>query len=128
MKKLINSVKRLGLTSSASLFPLFANAQGPATGGNVPAVNNLEDIQSVLNYVCTIFGWMFYFLIALAIVFGVIGAYRYLTSAGNSEKVKTANNTLLYAAIAVGVALLARSIPLIVASFISGGSVAIQSC
>lgn len=98
----------------------FADA-GPAVqpGGNTPPPSTgIMSVQGVLNYFCVFYDWAFYFLVALAVIFGVIAAFRYLTSAGNAEKVKSANSTLLYAAIAIAVALLARGIPLIVSTFL----------
>ena len=58
--------------------------------------------------------WIFSILIILAVVFVLVGAYKYLFAAGESEKVKSANKTLMYAAIAIAVALLAWSVPAIV--------------
>jgi hypothetical protein len=88
------------------------------SGATSPPGSGIVSAQGILDSFCVIFDWAFYFLIAAAVIFGVIGAFRYLTSSGESEKIKSANNTLLYAAIAVGVALLARAIPLIVANFL----------
>ena len=112
------------------VLPMLAHAApatpNPAQGAeNVPYAN-IVSVQGALNLFCTIYGWMFYFLVALAIIFIVIGAYRYLTSAGEAEKVKSAQNTLLYAAIAIAVALLAWGIPQIVADFFGASS--IQTC
>ena len=121
--KIIDFIKKFGFSILSLGLPLLTFAQahpGPATaqGSNPTPTAEISKVQGVLDFVCNIFGWMFYFLIALAVLFIVIGAYRYLTSGGNPEKVKGANNTLLYAAIAVAVGLLARSIPLIVADFL----------
>jgi hypothetical protein len=126
MNQIINFTKRFGIQIVSFALPLMAAAQAPAqfTGGTAPPQAKISSLQGVLNDVCTVFGWMFYFLIALAVVFIVIAGYRYLTASGDPEKVKSANRTIIYAAIAVGVALLATAIPLVVASFLgaSGGS------
>ena len=124
MEKISNAVRRYGLLVVSLGMPLLAGAQtdqpGPAKAPNgisPPSATGINSVQSVLNLVCTVFDWAFYFLIALAVLFAVIAAFRYLTAAGNPEQVKAANNTLLYAAIAVAVALLAKGIPLIIGSF-----------
>jgi uncharacterized membrane protein len=76
-----------------------------------------------------VFGWAFYFLVVLAVIFVIIAAFKYLTASGDPEKVKSAGSTLLYAAIAIGVALLARAVPLVVGSFLSaGGGNGLSSC
>jgi hypothetical protein len=56
----------------------------------------------------------------------MVAAFKYLTASGDPEKVKGAGNTLLYAAIAIGVALLARAVPLVVSSFL--GATGVTSC
>lgn len=144
MEKILGFTKKSGLSIVSLALPLIASAQqqlqfpftgrgtgpGPATqpsGGTTPPSAGLTSVQSVLNYVCVAFDWAFWFLIALAVLFGIIAAFKYLTAGGNPENVKAGNNTLLYAAIAVAVALLARGIPLIVASFFAANG-SLQSC
>lgn len=125
MKKVLDFAKAFALPVLAIAAPFMAYAQIPSptppVQGNVPQ-SNINSLQTVLNTVCVVFSWLFYFLIALAVVFIVVAAFKYLTAGGDAEKVKGAGSTLLYAAIAVGVALLARAIPLIVASFLGAGT------
>lgn len=132
MKKVKNFLREFSVSilSLSLAVPALVSAQtntGPATptlptNGGTPYAASLTTAQSLLQLICTIFSWAFYFLIVLAVVFVVIGAYRYLTSSGDSEKVKNATNTLLYAAIAVAVALLAKAIPSIVANFLGAST------
>jgi len=123
MNKLKGFASKFGLSILSLTLPVLASAQNipvpqpPQNAGNVPQ-GHLTSLQGVLNTVCTVFDWAFYFLVALAVIFIIIAAFKYLTAAGNPEAVQGAGNTLLYAAVAVGVALLARAVPLIVASFL----------
>jgi hypothetical protein len=140
MKKVLSFGSKLGFWVIALMSPVSGLAfaaigntggTGPGAaqqpnGGQTPPTAQISSVNGVLDYFCLAFDYLFWFLIALAVVFGVIGAYRYLTSAGDSEKVKKANSTLLYAAIAIAVALLARMIPLIVGSFFNAGD--LTSC
>jgi hypothetical protein len=127
-------LKTTGVSVIALALPLFAMAAGtpaqpgPATGATGVPTAGISSVQTALNFMCTIFGWAFYFLIALAVIFGVIAAFKYLTSSGEAEKVKSAGRTLLYMAIAVAVALLAKGIPLIMADFLGAGSSNIGAC
>ena len=131
MKKLKGFAKKFGVSIASLVLPLMASAQNipvptpPVNPTTIPQ-GNITSIQSVLNTVCVVFDWAFYFLVALAVIFIIVAAFKYLTAAGDPEKVKGAGSTLLYAAIAVGVALLARAIPLIVASFL--GANGLQTC
>jgi hypothetical protein len=123
MKKLKGFAKEFGVSILTLALPVLASAQqipvptAPQNPGSVPQ-GHITSIQGVLNTVCIVFDWMFYFLVALAVIFIIVAAFKYLTAGGNPENVKGAGNTLLYAAVAVGVALLARAVPLIVASFL----------
>jgi uncharacterized membrane protein len=83
-------------------------------------------MQSVLQMLCTVFAWAFYFLIVLAVIFIIIAAFKYLTAAGDPEKVKSAGTMLIYTVVAIVVALLARAIPLVIGSFL--GANGVSSC
>ena len=63
----------------------------------------------------------FIFLMVLAVIFIIWAAFNYLRAGGEPEKVKEAGNQLIYAAVAVAVALFARGFPLLVGGFLSGG-------
>lgn len=127
MNKVINFAKEFSPSIIALVLPALTFAQSaPGNEGGVPGATNITNLQSILNLLCVIFAWAFYFLIVLAVIFIIIAAFRYLTAAGDPEKVKGAGQMLLYTAVAVGVALLARAIPLVVGSFLGAGTV--NSC
>ena len=125
MKKAIALVKEIGPSVVSLALPAFVFAQQGPPPSNVPQ-GNITSLQSILNLLCVVFAWAFWFLIVLAVIFVIIAAFKYLTAAGDPEKVKSAGNTLLYAAVAIGVALLARAVPLVVAGFL--GANGLSSC
>lgn len=90
--------------------PVMASAQF-GTGSSV---------QQVFNLGCTIINLLFAVLIFLTIFFVVLAAFKYLTAAGDPDKVKAASHQLLYAAVAIVVALLAKGLPSIVNSIVGG--------
>ena len=71
--------------------------------------------------ICVAVNWIFTFLIIIAIVFALIAAFKYLTAAGDPEKVKSASHTLVYVAVAVAAAIVAKGVPLIVGNFFGAG-------
>ena len=82
--------------------------------------------------VCVLLGWAFTIAILLSVILTLGGAFRYMTSGGDSEKTKSAKNMLVYAAIGVAIAILARGFPDIVAtlfpsSAVGGGTYSICS-
>jgi hypothetical protein len=68
----------------------------------------------LLNSVYTVTDWIFIFLMALSALMIIIGAFNYVTSAGNPEKTKTGRDFIMYAAIGIAIALFAKAIPAIV--------------
>ena len=58
--------------------------------------------------------WIFVILIALSVVFVIIGAMNLLMSAGDTTKVSSGRNYIMYAAIGLIVGFLAKAIPAIV--------------
>ena len=121
MKKVIKFAKDFSPSIIALALPILAFADSPApptVPANIPQ-SGITTVGGVLNLLCVVFAWMFYFLIVLAVIFVIWAAFKYLTAAGDPEKVKGAGQTLLYAAIAIGVALLARAVPVVIAQFIN---------
>ncbi len=113
MKKLISGVSA-GI--AAVVLPILASAQ---TLPPSPYV----DVNGFKTFICTtVVGWIFTGLVVLAIIFILIAAFKYLTSGGSEENVHAAGQMLIYAAVAIAVALLARGIPLIVGTFVGGNA------
>lgn len=106
---------------AVTALPILALAQGTAP----PAP--FTSLSAFQNFICTVVvGWLFTFLIILTVVFVLLAAFKYLTAAGDPEKVKSASHTLIYAAVAIVVALFARGLPLIIGSLFAGGTGGVQ--
>lgn len=75
------------------------------------AIDSPEDVIEVIEKLS---GWMYSVLIALAVIFIILAAYQFLMAGGDSEKVTKAKNSILYAVLAVTVAVLATGIVKIV--------------
>ncbi len=130
MKKVISFTKEFSPAILALVLPALAFAQSLSqpiapTETSVPQ-GQITSLQGVLQLLCTVFAWAFYFLIVLAVIFIIIAGFKYLTAAGDPEKVKAAGTMLIYTAVAIGVALLARAVPLIIGSFL--GASGVSSC
>lgn len=66
---------------------------------------------STINYAIN---WVFFILITIAVVMILIAAFNFLFSGGDPGKTTTARNYLIFAAIGIAIALLARAIPFLV--------------
>jgi len=102
---------KLGATAVA-LMPAMAFAQEPAP---TDVVTSGDDLQGILE---TVRDWFFTIFVILAVIFLIWAAFLYLTAAGNDEKVKRAKNALIYAIVAIVIAILAGSLPSLIANIL----------
>jgi TRAP-type C4-dicarboxylate transport system permease small subunit len=88
-------------------------------------IKKVEDIFTKI--LQPIFNLVFWLLIVLAALFVIWSAFNYLTANGEPEKISQANRRIVYAGIAVAVAVLARAIPTVICNFISTSGCSISS-
>ena len=92
----------------------LAQGQGtepPVTAGQEvpvpdPTASPVKDATQLNALIAKIIRWIQYIFFIVATIFVIIAAFDYLNSKGDPEKVKAAQNSLIYAAIAVVVALI----------------------
>ncbi|MDP3093919.1 MAG: hypothetical protein Q8N16_04170 [bacterium] len=82
--------------------------------GNIVANTDNWGVVCFLNMLNIVINWIFIALMILVIILTLSGAFNLMTSAGDVEKVKTGRDRIMYAAIGLVVALIARAIPSIV--------------
>lgn len=93
-------------------------APEPAPRAPETSITSVGDVYILINQIFNILFWL---LIVLAALFIIWAAFSYLTAGGDPEKVKVANQKVIYAAVAVVVAVLAKAIPTVVCSFLAEG-------
>jgi hypothetical protein len=81
-------------------------------------LNSPEDLEAKIVFIGN---WLFTILLVLAVIFIVLAAYKYLMS-GGGEEVGAAHKMLLYAAVAVAVALLARGMVEVVKKLVTSNA------
>lgn len=116
LKKIFRTAGGVGILGMA--LPLLASAQGSGVTQPVspPSVNfNINSVIGLLNNIVT---WVFTLFLIIAVIFILIAAFRYLFSGGEAGKVKEATRAVVYAAVAIAVALLSVSIRFIVGSLL----------
>lgn len=97
MKKIVSAII-LGLLLP---FSAFAAKQEKIPTGLLTGPGSIIDIISYIT------DWMFTLLLTLAVIFIIMAAYKYMTSGGGEETGK-AHKMLIYAAVAIAVAVLAK--------------------
>jgi len=105
MKLIQKSFLALTLISTISIgfLPFIAAAQSPPEA----TVTDLNDITAIAQKITSWARIMFFVLAGLFLVFA---AFKFLTSGGDEDKIKGAKNALIYAIIAIVVALIATGV------------------
>ena len=75
----------------------------------------------LIDTIYTVTDWVFAGIVALVVIFVLIGAFNLLTAAGNPEKVKSGRDFIIFASVGMFVALLAKAIPAIVKAILRLG-------
>ncbi len=110
---------------------LIAQAAGPCIAEN--GVECPKDFGSdasptiIVDLVNKVANWMFTLLLIIAVVYIILAAFNYLTSEGNEEKVTAAHKALVYAAVAIAVAVLSRGFVYVIRNIVEGKNVSTQS-
>jgi hypothetical protein len=112
------------------LIPLTAYAQNSTTdgldqlqnasGGQLPTAGvDVSSPEGVINVIAQVINWALYLSGAIAVVFVIIGGYRYLTAGGNEESATKGRKSVVNALIGLVIIVLAYVIVNAVASFFS---------
>ncbi len=86
------------------LTPLIA-ALAPSLAA--AAIDTPEKVVATIN---KFGGWLYTALLAIAVIFIIFAAFTFLTAGDDAEKVGKAKQQLIYAVLAVGIAILATGI------------------
>lgn len=102
----------------SSTFAIVAG-EIPGAGELISGAPKVENIGGLIDIIKSVVRWTYVIFLIIAVLFIIFAAYNYLISQGEPEAIKNIHNQLIYAAIAIAVALLAVSANLIVESIIS---------
>ncbi|TSC96486.1 MAG: Uncharacterized protein Athens071426_97 [Parcubacteria group bacterium Athens0714_26] len=93
-------------------FPILSFAiVPPSINPPQTSVTSLNDVSAIIG---NIINWLMGLFFVVAVLFLFYAAFLYLTAAGDEEKVKKAKNQLIYAIIAIAIALLSGTVQFIV--------------
>lgn len=102
------------------MFSGVVRAQSNPPPGSVTNSTGITSLQQILNIVYSLAFWFQAFFFAIAIIYIILAAIAYLQSGGDVEKVTEAKNKLVYAIVAIAIAVLAFAMRSIVANFLGG--------
>ena len=93
-------------------------------GSEIPGITqntNVRTTSDVLNLLKSGIKIAYIIFFILAVLFILIAAFKYLTSSGDEKKTTEARRMIIYAAVAIAVALLAVALQSVVSSFLTTG-------
>ena len=85
-------------------------------GGGIPT--GPTSGSELINLLIIITDWIFVIVLVFAIIFIVLAGFQFITQGGNAQAVSEARMKLLWAAIGIAVAVMARGIPVVVRNII----------
>lgn len=113
----VSTVITLGIAVAATASTVPAAALDvKCESSNAGQCNLVKSKGSLETSVWNIMQTVFAILGGIAVIMVVVGAFMYVTSAGDSGKVKNAKNTILYSVVGLVIAIFAAAI----VSFITG--------
>lgn len=98
---------------------VYAIAKAPITPPTGPISIGGGTVAGV---VCLGLQWLFTGAILFSIILALVAAYEYMRSSGEPAKVTAATNRLIFVAIGVAVAILARTLPVLVGSLFNASA------
>ncbi len=93
----------------------------------LPLMAHAAAIVKIMGIACKIANYLFTLALAIGVIYAIVGAFKYMTSGGDSSKVSEAHKTLTWAAVGIAVAILAGSVPGVIASLL-GYTEALPNC
>jgi len=87
---------------------------------NIPGTqpSNITTVGGLFDIVKNVVGWIYILFFVIAVLFIIFAAFTYLTAGGDPSKTEQAKNQLIYAAVAIAVALLAVGFQQIISNFL----------
>ena len=106
-------------------FPLMTSAQVPRVGvnpgeqlGTGQGILSFADILSSVNGIIVL---VVSFIVAISVLYMILGGFAFVTSGGDENKIEVAKKRILYGVIGIAVMILAVSVFYIVKTFLIGG-------
>lgn len=102
--------------------PLVALAQVLSPPTNV-IPTGIENIERFRTTILTIANWVFAFLLVIAVIYMLVGAFGYLSSGGDAEAQTNARNRIVYGLVGVAVGTMAIALVNIITKYFGGGAI-----
>lgn len=104
-----------------SLLMLASMSVAVGATGDIPGVQQVgpTTVGGLVDILRNVVRWVYIIFFVLAVLFILLAAFNYLTAGGEAEKITKAKNQLIYAVVAIVVALLAVGFETIIRNFLA---------
>ena len=129
MKKTIKQLAAVAVVPvvgvAIGLISATAGAQVDEINKGIDAIGGSSSTATlqVNEIVLAVVNWLLFAVGVISVIMLIVGGIKYATSAGDSNKVTSAKNTIMYAIIGLAVAVLAFAIVGFVTNTLNGGTV-----
>jgi len=91
----------------------------PTIFGRTAIPTGITSPSAFVTSIQTLTDWLFIILLVVSVIMIVLAGFQFVTGGGDPTQVSAARTKLIWAAVGIGVALLARGLPSAVANLIS---------
>ena len=107
MKKFLGLLFVLTILLGSGVALVAVAQETPPSGSALPTTGIPTTGATLIDRIALIGNWVFAIFLAISVIYIILGAFQFVTGAGNPEQVSAARQKLIYAAIGIAVALLA---------------------
>lgn len=113
------AMKKTLVVSFALLALLTAGTVGAQTTPSpIQIPDNITTAAELIQTIQTLTDWIFVIFLLFSVVFVLLAAFQFVTGGGDPNAVGQARQKLIWAAVGILVALMARAIPFVVANIL----------
>ncbi|HDH31269.1 MAG TPA: hypothetical protein ENH26_00660 [Candidatus Wolfebacteria bacterium] len=109
--------------------PVLLTTKAATTPGEIPTAQDIglpaspiQDVDELVGTIANIVTYVYIIFFVITILFIILAAFNYLTAGGDTEKIKNAHKQLIYASIAIVIALISIGAITIIENFLKTGN------
>ena len=116
----------MSAAGAAALIALSAAAQPSIPEPEAGEVS--ASIPEFYSAACVASNWIFAFVLILGVIFILFGAFQFMASRGDEERVATARRSVTFTLVGISVAVLAKSLIYVVGNFLGADPTSFFEC
>jgi len=107
MKKLLGILFIVMILLGAGVASVAVAQEAPPTGSALPTTGIPVTGATLIDRIALIGNWVFAIFLAISLIYIILGAFQFVTGAGDPVKITEARQKLIFAVVGIAIALLA---------------------